>query len=360
MLANIFVVLRTNFIMLMRQRTLILTSLGLAVVSMLVFGFLFGGNNASKTRLGVVDQDATSISAQIVRQLKQSNALQVFTGSSGEEQQALRDGNRDAVLVMPAGFSQQLVRGGAHLHVYYDQNNPITATSAQLTVKAIVDSINSKLTHQPGPVTLDQQAVAAKELREIDFITPGMLGMLLMWANLAVGIRLVSWREMGITRRLAATPLKPLSMISAQVVARLALSLLQGVILLALAIWIFNVHIYGNIGLLALVMTVGALTLLAVGFAIASFVKKSEAANSLLLLVSFPMMFLGGSYFDVNGAPSFLQPLIHVMPLFYLNEALRQVIFNGAGWSVIQTGMLVMLAWIVASMLVVWRGFRWL
>ncbi|HEY5003949.1 MAG TPA: ABC transporter permease, partial [Ktedonobacteraceae bacterium] len=126
------------------------------------------------------------------------------------------------------------------------------------------------------------------------------------------------------------------------------------------AIWIFNVHIYGNIGLLALVVIMGALTLLAIGFAIASFVKKYEAANSIVLLISFPMMFLGGSYFNVNGAPSFIQPLIHAMPLYYLNEALRHVINNGAGWSAIQTGMLVMAAWIVASLLVVWRGFKWL
>ena len=72
------------------------------------------------------------------------------------------------------------------------------------------------------------------------------------------------------------------------------------------------------------------------------------------------MMFLGGSYFNVNGAPNFLQPLIHAMPLYYLNDALRQVINNGASWAAIQTGVLVMLAWIVASLLVVWRGFKWL
>lgn len=65
------------------------------------------------------------------------------------------------------------------------------------------------------------------------------------------------------------------------------------------------------------------------------------------------------SFFNVNGAPSFIQPLIHAMPLYYLNEALRQI-NNGAGWSAIQTGMLVMVAWIVASLLVVWRGFKWL
>src|SRR6266700_1127207 len=306
---KILTLLYTTFIMLTRQRGLIISSLGLAIISMLVFGFLFGGSGSPKTLLGVVDQDHSTISAKIVSQLQKSDALQVYIGSNDEEQQALKEGHRNAIIVIPPGFGQQMVQGGAHLQVFYDQGNPVTTASTQLTVKAIVDGINRAVTHQPGPVTLDQQAVAAKDIRQIDIITPGMLGMLLMWANLAVGIELVNWREMGITKRLAATPLQPLAMISAQVLARLALSLIQGII---------------------------------------------------LLLVSFPMMFLGGSYFDVNGAPSFLQPLIHAMPLYYLNEALRQVINNGAGWGSIQTGVLVMLAWIVASMLVVWRAFKWL
>lgn len=360
MMSKMIVLVRTNFSILRRQRGLLIASLGLASVSMLVFGFLFGGNTTNKTRLGVVDQDATTVSTQIVHQLQQASSLQIFTGRSDEEQQALKNGQRDAVIIMPAGFSQQLVKGGAHLHVYYDQNNPLTGASAQLTVKTIVESINSKLTHQPGPVALEQQAVAAKDLRPIDFITPGMLGMLLMWANLAIGIQLITWREMGITKRLAATPLKPISMMSAQVVARLALSLLQCALLLGLAIWMFHVQIYGNLGLLTLVVSIGSLTMLAIGLVIASFVKKSAAADSIRLLVNLPMMFLGGSYFDVSNAPSFLQPIIHVMPLYYLNDALRQVIYYGSGWSTIQTDLLVMLAWIVASMLVVWRTFRWL
>jgi ABC-2 type transport system permease protein len=357
---RILTLLRTNFTMLTRQRGLIISSLGLAVISMLIFGFLFGGNGSTKTVIGVVDQDHSTISAQVFSQLQKSDALKIYTGQSNEEQQALKDGQRDAVIVIPSGFGNKLIAGGAHLQVFYDQSNPVTAATTQLTVKAVVDGINSAVTRQPGPVTLDQQAVSVKNLRAIDYITPGMLGMLLMWANLAVGVQLVEWRAQGITKRLAATPLKPLAMISAQVVARLLLSILQAAILLALAIWVFNVHIYGNIVLLALLVSLGALTLLSLGFAIASFVKKTEAANSILLLVSFPMMFLGGSYFNVNGAPGFIQPLIHAMPLYYLNEALRQVINNGAGWSAIQTGVLVMLAWIVASMLIVWRAFKWL
>jgi ABC-2 type transport system permease protein len=356
---KIMTLIRMNLVILLRQRALLVSSLGLAVISMLVFGSLFGGNNSTKTVLGIVDQDHSQPSQQVVSQLQKSDALMVYTGNYDDEKQALQDGQRDAIIIIGPQFGSQLTQGNAHLQVFYNQSNPITTQTAQLAVQAIVDGINRNMMHQPGPVTLEQTGVAVKDLRTIDIITPGMLGMLLMWANLAIGTQFVLWREMGITKRLAATPLKPITMIGSQVVARLALSIVQGIVLLGLAIWIFNVHIYGNYGLLLLIVILGALTMLALGSAIASFVKKSEATQSVVLLISFPMMFLGGSYFSVNGAPSFLQPIIHALPLYYLNDALRQIINNGSGWASIQTSVLVLIAWIVAALIVVWRSFRW-
>lgn len=350
---------RANFVMVLRQRAVIISSLGLAVISVLVFGFLFGNNGASKTQLGVVDEDHSQVSAQVVSQLQKNDSFAVYTGNEADEQQALKDGNRDAILIIPAGFGEQVVQGGAHLQVFYNQSNPVTEAGTKLAVSAIVDGINRAATHQPGPVTLDEQGVAAKNLRQIDFVTPGMIGMLLMWANLTVAVQLVFWREEGITKRLAATPLAPIAMISGQLLARLLLSVAQEVVLIALAIWIFNIHIYGNWGLLALVIVLGALTMLAIGFAVAGFFKKSQAANAGILLVSFPMMFLGGSYFPVSQIGGVLGGIIHALPLYYLNDALRQIVNNGAGWAAIQTSVLILAAWVVASLLVTWRAFRW-
>jgi ABC-2 type transport system permease protein len=350
---------QTNFMMVIRQRSLIISSLGLAVISVLVFGFLFGNNGASKTQLGVVDEDHSQVSAQMVSQLQKNDSFTVYTGSENEEQQALKDGNRDAVLIIAPGFGTQVGQGDAQLQVFYNQSNPVTEAGTKLAISAIVDGINRAATNQPGPVTLDEQGVAARNLRTIDYVTPGMIGMLLMWANLTVAIQLVFWREQGITRRLAATPLAPIAMISGQLLARLLLSVAQEAVLIALAIWIFNIHIYGNWGLLALVIVLGALTMLAIGFAIAGFFKKSQAANAGILLVSFPMMFLGGSYFPVSQISGVLGTIIHALPLYYLNDALRQIVNNGAGWAAIQTSVLVLAAWIVASMLVTWRAFRW-
>ena len=358
-MSTFFSLVRANFVMVLRQRAVIISSLGLAVISVLVFGFLFGNNGASKTQLGVVDEDQSQMSAQMISQLQKNDSFAVSTGNETDEQQALKDGKRDAVLIIPAGFGEQVVQGGAHLQVFYNQSNPVTEAGTKLAVSAIVDGINRAATHQPGLVTLDEQGVAAKNLRQIDFVTPGMIGMLLMWANLTVAVQLVFWREEGITKRLAATPLAPIAMISGQLLARLLLSVAQEVVLIALAIWIFNIHIYGNWGLLALVVVLGALTMLAIGFAVAGFFKKSQAANAGILLVSFPMMFLGGSYFPVSQISGVLGGIIHALPLYYLNDALRQIVNNGAGWAAIQTSVLVLAAWVVASLLVTWRAFRW-
>ncbi|HEY7359136.1 MAG TPA: ABC transporter permease [Ktedonobacterales bacterium] len=358
-MATFFSLVRANFLMVLRQRSLIISSLGLAVISVLVFGFLFADNGAAKTQLGIIDEDHTSVSAQLISQLQHNDSFTVYTGSADAEQRALKDGNRDAVLMIPAGFSEQLTQGGAHLQVFYNQSNPVTAASTKLAVSAIVDGINRSATHQPGPVTLAEQGVASKNLRTIDYVAPGMIGMLLMWANLTVAIQLVFWREEGITKRLAATPLAPIAMISGQLLARLLLSIAQEVVLIALAIWLFNIQIYGNWGLLALVIVLGALTMLAIGFAVAGFFKKSQAANAGILLVSFPMMFLGGSYFPVSQISGVLGSIIHALPLYYLNDALRQIVNNGAGWAAIQTSVLILVAWIVASMLITWRAFRW-
>src|SRR5215467_598926 len=117
---------RANFLMVIRQRAVIISSLGLAVVSVLVFGFLFGNNGASKTQIGIVDEDHSQVSAQLISQLQQHDSFQVYTGSNAEEQQALKDGKRDVILLIPAGFGEQITQGGAHLQAFYNQSDPVS------------------------------------------------------------------------------------------------------------------------------------------------------------------------------------------------------------------------------------------
>lgn len=351
--------LRASITMLRRNRILLITSLGIALISIFAFGWLFGSNSVTKLRLGVVDQDQSALSARMVAGLGASDSLSLSTGNLDEELQALRAGNRDAVLVVTSGFAADLARGDAHLQVYYDQSNPVTAATTRMAVQSIVASLNAQLSGRPLPVTLDEQAVSVHAFRLIDWLTPGMLGMLLMWANLSVGATLVAWRSQGILRRLAATPLRPVTLVSTQILARLVLSLAQGAILLGVAMAVFGVRVDGDWLALGATVTLGALAMLAVGFIVGSFAPNQDVAQSVTFLISFPMMFLGGSYFPTENAPAFLIPVVKALPLTYLNDALRQIINYGASFAAIQTDLLVLAAWMVVALIVSVRAFRW-
>ncbi|HLZ21898.1 MAG TPA: ABC transporter permease [Ktedonobacterales bacterium] len=350
---------RAGVVMLRRNRTLLISSLGLALISIFVFGWLFGSGGTPKLQLGVTNNDVSPLGARVLAQLRQSDSLNVYTGTQDEEIQSLRDGHRNAVLVLPATFGADLRQGHTALQVYYDESNPIMEANARAAVQSIIASLNAQMTGQSSPVTLHEQAVSVRNLRQIDWLTPGMLGMLLMWANLSIGALLVQWRQQGILRRLAATPVRPGMLMATQMLARLVLSVAQGAILIAVAMLVFHVQIVGSWGALLLAVALGALTMMALGFVAGSFTKTSEAAQSVMFLVSFPMMFLGGSYFPTDSAPAFLMPVIKAMPLTYLNDALRQIINNGAGLVAIQSDLLVLAAWMVAALLLSARTFRW-
>ncbi len=130
--------------MLLRNRTLLITSLGLALISIFVFGWLFGSGNDPQLRLGVVDHDNSATSQQIVAQLGASDSLKVSTGSDDAELQALRSGDRDAVIVIGSGFGADLTQGHAALQVYFDQSNPVTQASARMAVQSIVAGLNEQ------------------------------------------------------------------------------------------------------------------------------------------------------------------------------------------------------------------------
>lgn len=354
-----FALVTAGMMMLRRNRTLLISSVGLALISIFVFGWLFAGSGSTKLRMGVVNQDASSLATQIVAQLQRSKSLTVTTGTRDAEVQALRNGHRDAVIVLQPGFGANLRQEHATIQVYYDQSNPVTQANARMAVQSIVAGINQQTTGGTAPVTLDEQAVSVHNLRQVDWLTPGMLGMMLMWANMSLGAVLVTWRQQGILRRLAATPVQPTMLMGSQMLARLVLSLVQGVVLIGVAMAVFQVQVIGSWWALGLAVAIGALTMMALGFVAGSFAKTPEAAQAVTFLVSFPMMFLGGSYFPTDSAPAFLTPIINALPLSYLNDALRQIINNGASLHTVQTDLLVLVAWMVAALLLSTRIFNW-
>lgn len=316
--------------MLARNKAAVVISLGFGLVSMVLFGLLMGSGGDEQFSLGVVDEESSMASKRLIAGLKASDALYVSEGARDAELKALKSGRRRAVIIVGRGFQTGLLGDGATIQVYYDQSSPVAVATTRAAITSMVAGLNRSL--QPGTrdlVKIEESTVQAQRLRVIDFLTPGVIGMVLMFANLFVGMRLIEWRQKGVLRRLGVTGLRPVELLLSQTVAHLGFSLGQAAILLAVALFGFNVVVQGDFVMLTVILVLGSICMLAVGYLLGSFPRNADSAAGVTMLVSFPMMLLSGSFFPIDRAPQFIQPLIQALPLTYLNHALRAVMNYG-------------------------------
>jgi ABC-2 type transport system permease protein len=106
------------------------------------------------------------------------------------------------------------------------------------------------------------------------------------------------------------------------------LSFLTTAIITTVGIVVFGMTV--NITPLAIVVIIASSFLFAgMGMLIGRFVKEEETADTAGGAISFPMMFLAGTFFPLEQMPAFLQTVAHALPLYYVNEGLRDsMIYN--------------------------------
>ncbi len=348
-----------QFKMLLRNRALLVSSLGLAVVSMLIFGTLFGDNASRALAVGVVDLDKSPLSQQVVAAMKQNEGLSVTEGDQSALLDELKNDKRAAVVVLQAGFGAGLPQGQAQVQLFVDQNDLIGSARSRGTINSIFDSVSKNAAGFKDLVQVSEQKVSVRQQRQIDILTPGMLGLTIMFANMFVGVALITWRTRGTLKRLSATPLKAWQLIVSQVISQFALSLAQIVVILGIATTVFNVQIKAEWLPALLVFTAaGAFSIIGLGYVVGNFIHKPEAAQSVVTLIALPMMFLGGSYFPVDP-PALLKPLVEILPLTHLNRAFRQIMLNGAGLDTLLVDLAVLLAMGVFLLAFSIRSFKW-
>jgi len=347
----------TQATMLRRNTGFWLSSIMMAVISMAVFGWLFNFDTQA-FELAVVDEDRTEASQALVQAFDGLESVELREGSREDELASLEHGDRGAVVIVPRGFGAGLDEGASSVLVYYDNSDPIRIGYVTSTVDAVVDNYNASVVGATTAVMVEKQAVSTENVRFIDFLTPGMVGMAIMWVNLGVGFLLVTWREQGILRRLGVTPLPPGSLIASQAASFALISLTQVVVILSMGRLVFGVEINGSYLWLAVTALLGVMAMLSVGYVIASLLKTVTSVNAVINLVAFPMIFLGRSYFSMDPPPS-VAPLVNAIPLTHLNNALREVVNHGGGLGDLWLSWAALAAWIVGGFVVSVRLFRW-
>jgi ABC-2 type transport system permease protein len=191
----------------------------------------------------------------------------------------------------------------------------------------------------------------------VDNSVPGYIAMIIGTTGMiGLPIALSVYRENGILRRFRATPLTPITVLGAQVLVNLAVSLIGMAFLVMAGIFLYDLTLpAAPLGAL-LATIIGGLSFLSVGFVLASLMPTATAAQAAGMALYFPMLFLSGAALPRQILPQTLVDFSRFLPLTYVVDLLQDLWF-GNGWNV--TALLVLLGIMVAATAVSIRTFRW-
>ena len=163
----------------------------------------------------------------------------------------------------------------------------------------------------------------------MEFMLPGIIGMSIMSASMNSTVAInVKNRARGIFRKLATTPVSRIEWNASKIITQAIITLLSVGLSVVFAGLVFNLH--PNVDIIAILLViVGTITFVGLGLIIASLLKSEESATSAANMVTFPLMFLSGSFFPVDNMPWFFKLFADVSPLTYLNNGLRDTMISG-------------------------------
>lgn len=344
-----------------RDRMAIFWTLAFPVVFILVFGVVFSNSEDTNFGIGLAVQDSGPVGVALQTAYISTPALHITQGTEADLLAKLKSGALRMVIVVPDGSSAAVASGQtASIKAYYDPSNQTTAQVALTVAEKVLGNVDEQITQRASLLALTPITVSQANLRFIDYTLPGILAMSLMQLGLfATAPALVQLREQQVLRRFGATPLPRTTLLAAQVLHRLTLGLAQTVVIVGLGALVFHVHITGSLLELAGVVLLGALMMVALGYVISGVAKTQESVNGLSQLVNFPMLLLSGIFFSVDMMPQWARPIVSVLPLSFLGDALRQIMVGATPIYPLRTDVLVLAGWLIVGSLVAVRVFRW-
>jgi ABC-2 type transport system permease protein len=336
--------------MIYRDRQVLFWALAFPIIFATVFG-LFGFEDAPEVEIELAGDRASPLYEAIDTGLSRIESFTVTRTSDPRSAATnLRDGETDVLVSID----------GTSVHVRYNRTNFDTNRFAIAAIDQVVNEANLEAAGIAEPaVSVEKIAVQGEDVTYYDFLLPGLVAMGLMNASIGgMAVAITRFREQKILRRILATPLDPNRFLSAQVGARLVLTVVQAALILGVGVFVFGATIHGNVVWLFVLAIVGNLIFLSIGFSIAGRAKNADAADGMANAIALPMLFLSGTFFPTDTLPEFMQTVVAILPLTPLLEAMRIVAVEGDPITAASSQLLLLGGWVVASFAVASRLFR--
>lgn len=331
-------VYRKELRQIVRDRRTLLILVFVPAFFLLLYGYALNFD-IRHVALAVEDRDGTPESRAVVSAFVNSGYfdLQASVYSRAEAERLLDLNEARAVLVIPEGFSRDVVSGRTTpVQVIISGDNANTATTVMGYATNILRTVGVELapggmTVQP-PLTVEPRIWYNPELRSTLFLVPGLIAYIAMITAVAsTALSIVREKESGTIEQVRMAPIDTFSFVIGKTIPYFIISLSSAALIILASMVLFGLPMRGNWVSLLVALSLFLIGALGTGLLISTVARTQQIAFQLALLISLlPTIMLSGFIFPIASMPPALQAVTYAVPARYFLIALRGIVLKGS------------------------------
>ncbi|MER3499465.1 MAG: ABC transporter permease [Chitinophagaceae bacterium] len=335
-------------------------SLFFPIVLIVIFGSL--GRGGGGVSVDVAFEQNTDTTSFLYQTLKHVPVLNVADRNKRDVEDDLRKGRLTAIISL--NKSHDSLRSQYDIHLRTTSAGQKDILVLQTILRDVIHTLDERMNPNRETVaTISQSVQPGRRYKYIDFFLPGMIGFSLIGAAVfGVAFAYYSLRETLVLKRLYSTPIKKTYIVLGESLSRVIFQLATVVILIVFGYFVYNFTLAHGIFTFLDMLFLSFLALLVFmgfGFLISNFAKNQNVIPIYANLFMFPQYFLSGTFFSKSVLPEAMQKIVNFLPLTALNDAMRNVAFEGASLASCWPQILVLVVWGVIVYAITIRVFRW-
>lgn len=290
--------------------------------------------------LAVFDQDGTHTSQELIQNLKGSAYIQklVRVKNNHEISELINTQQVLAVLVIPSGFGKEVLSAKANVQLLLDGRRSNTAQIAEGYLSSIVQTFFLSKQPTTRAVTIQTRFFFNPNLSNFWWIVPNLFGTITMVvAMLLTALSIARERELGTFDQILVSPLRPFEILVGKLVPALLISMLESILILLFAIYLFGVPLVGSLTILYTGVIVFLFSISGIGLFISAISNTQQQAILGSFVFFLPSILLSGFATPIENMPSWLQPLTALTPLKYYLILIKGVFLKDISWEIAWT-----------------------
>lgn len=344
-----FAFVKKEFFHIFRDVRTVMILLLMPMAQILLFGFALS-SEVTNINVAILDNSKDTVTRKIINRIDGNKYFNIVKNidSVSDLNGAFDEGKVDLVLVFQDKFASRLSSSGsADIAALIDASDPNKAYTisiyvtnlAALATKDAAPLINLNNTGNTATIIPNIRMLYNPQGESTYSFVPGLMGLvIILICSMMTSISIVREKESGSMEVLLISPMKPIAIIAAKLTPYFAISCVNLVSIMLIAVYALGMKIVGNVGIVMCFCLLYVILSLSIGLFVST-VSKTQVTAMLIsgMVFLMPIMMLSGMMFPIESMPKILQWMANIIPAKWFVIGIKKVMIEGLGFaSVIQ------------------------